>query len=214
MGFHVKQFLGFLAFSLCIFTTVYAGNPLGFGAGYRQMPPNVRLDTGSVFVKDGDTKYTRAFMLAGRGAKFGVIVIQDTNAASTQHGLTFGFGDTAGVKITQQVGYHFGTTFGSAKGCDTIWTTIGDTVEGTFKNKNGISFDSLICASMDTSNMSLKAIGTEDSAWVSKAYFIPDTDLCPLTRFKVFGNTGLGTTAYKIIVGIFSEEGSPVYLDR
>jgi hypothetical protein len=188
-------------FLTVLFLTAFEG-----GAYIQKFPQNIVVETTAVYVAAGDTADTRLFLLSARAWRRGKIAIYDTNIVS-QDTIDIG----TGVKILQYVCFPTGNLFGyDSTIMDTLCDLCGDSAGFPFVNIGGLSGDSLILATMDTSEMKLTSLGG-DSLWVSNGYFQMQSDASGYTRFRTIGNSDLGATVKRIVFIIESFLGEPVY---
>lgn len=177
------------------------------------MPLNTRLDTATVFLKAGDSVYTKKFKFANRAWKVGKVAIFDTNIVD-QDTLNIGTGATGGVHILQRLCFIAGNLFGfDTTDSDTVCDVCGDSLNSPFINAEGLSADSLIMAACDTTHMK-RASFEGDSMWISRGYFVSVPDPGILFDYKIKANSGFGSTVKKVIMMIWSFEGVPTWQDR
>jgi hypothetical protein len=169
-----------------------------------KMPTNVRVDVCSAYVAASETVYTNPISLANRAWKVGMVAVRDTAFKDTLG--NYNIGD--GLRIVAQTGFPTAPSRFAVNKGDTLWRIVGDTVGARFVVAEGLSADSLICSTMDTTSMDRALVG-KDSMWVSKGYFNLVNDYSPLTRFKYMGASTLGETVKKVYTIIWSAEYVP-----
>ena len=148
------------------------------------MPKNTRCDVCTVYVKADTTVYTKKFMWGADAWKRGKIAFFDTNIVS-QDTIDIG----TGVKIRQRLCMFTGNAFGyDSTEMDTLCDVCGDSTLSAFVNAEGLSSDSLIMSTIDTTQMGLHALGG-DSLWISDGYFVPVTDPAGMIDYEVTGNS-------------------------
>jgi len=184
---------------------------VNYGAYMHKLPQNWRLDTDTVEVYANKSDTTSLFSFGAQTYRVLKISIADTSS-TTQSDLDIG----DGVKVWQLAAFPFAnisgydtasmaaydSTFGSV-----LYTTMGDTQSILFDNAEGLTADSIICSTMDTSKMEYTILG-KDSLWMSDGYAALLPDPTPLTAFKVTGASDCSDTV-AVIFWIWTMDGTP-----